>query len=353
MDCSKGPASDKPSFAAFVREIKEAFRPHGLLLSSAVSPSKMVIDEGYDVPTLTKYMDWIAVMTYDYHGQWDKKTGHVAPLYFHEEDDVYYYNANYTMHYWIQQGADRRKLVMGMPMYGQSFTLSNPSNHGLNAPSSGGGTAGEYTRASGFLSYYEICKRTQRDQWTVVQDPEGAIGPYAYKGNQWVSYDDVAMIRKKSELVKSMGLGGGMIWALDLDDFRNTCGEGKYPLLTTINSVLGRQRTASTGSPGSGTTTTGIRPSSSSSTKPTTIAATEPTVPNFVAYPSVVSEVVHQQELQPVKENQPDTCQNLPYKPHKSDCKKYYRCIFGKYVEQTCPSGTYWNRVSKAYHFAY
>jgi len=95
-------------------------------------------------------------MTYDFHGQWEKKTGHVAPLYFHEEDDFYYFNANYSVNYWIQQGADRKKIVMGMPLYGQSFTLANPNEHGLNAPSVGGGTAGEFTRASGFLSYYEV-----------------------------------------------------------------------------------------------------------------------------------------------------------------------------------------------------
>ena len=64
------------------------------------------------------------------------------------------------------------------------------------------------------------------------------MGPYAFKGNQWVGYDDVAMVRRKSEFIKTEGYGGAMIWALDLDDFNNECGCEKYPLLKTINRVL-------------------------------------------------------------------------------------------------------------------
>lgn len=93
MDCKKGPDSDKPSFSAFVKELKEAFEPKGYLLSAAVSPSKAVIDAGYDVPVLGKYLDWVAVMTYDFHGQWDKQTGHVAPLFYHPEDEVEWFNS--------------------------------------------------------------------------------------------------------------------------------------------------------------------------------------------------------------------------------------------------------------------
>ena len=61
------------------------------------------------------------------------------------------------------------------------------------------------------------------------------------QGNQWVSYDDQDMIRHKSEYVRRMGLGGAMVWALDLDDFRNVCGEGHYPLMNTIKEVMAPQ----------------------------------------------------------------------------------------------------------------
>lgn len=53
-----------------------------------------------------------------------------------------------------------------------------------------------------------------------------------------MSFDDKEMIRIKSEYIRRMDLGGGMIWALDLDDFKNKCGGGRHPLLTTIRNVL-------------------------------------------------------------------------------------------------------------------
>lgn len=64
------------------------------------------------------------------------------------------------------------------------------------------------------------------------------MGPYAYKDNQWVSYDDKNTLRRKSQLIRSLGLGGGMVWALDLDDFKNRCDEGYHPLLSEIQRVL-------------------------------------------------------------------------------------------------------------------
>ena len=48
---------------------------------------------GYDVPVLSEKLDWISVMVYDYHGQWDEVTGHVAPMYEHPDDADKLFNA--------------------------------------------------------------------------------------------------------------------------------------------------------------------------------------------------------------------------------------------------------------------
>ena len=44
------------------------------------------------MPSIARDLDWIAVMTYDYHGHWDKKTGHVAPMYDYPEAEFNYFN---------------------------------------------------------------------------------------------------------------------------------------------------------------------------------------------------------------------------------------------------------------------
>ena len=91
-ECKEDRSKDKEAFTAWVRELKEAFKPHNYLLSAATSPSKKIVDAGYEVAEVAKYFDWVAVMTYDFHGHWDKKTGHVSPMYHHEDDDNNYFN---------------------------------------------------------------------------------------------------------------------------------------------------------------------------------------------------------------------------------------------------------------------
>ena len=89
---------------------------------------------------------------------------------------------------------------------------------------------------------FQICHNVLYDGWSVVRaSADGGFGPYAHKGDQWVSFDDVDTIETKVSYLRSMGLAGVMVWSIDLDDFNGSCRPGKtYPLLKAVNRGLGR-----------------------------------------------------------------------------------------------------------------
>lgn len=117
-----------------IKELSEAFKPRGWLLSAAVSANPTNTDAGHDVPQLAQYLDWISLMTYAYYDNFNGLTRHHSPLYAFDN-----LNVDFTVKYWIQKGAHPRKLIMGIPSYGQSMTLTDSTNHGLNVSTSGPG----------------------------------------------------------------------------------------------------------------------------------------------------------------------------------------------------------------------
>ena len=101
-----------------------------------------------------------------------------------------------------------------------------------------GGAVGNFTEEAGFLSYLEICLLKAEGGWREGEDSDG--NPYMVKGDQWVGYDSPANVRRKMEYVKGRGLGGAMIWAVDLDDYLGLCGS-RWPLLSVMNRQLRRK----------------------------------------------------------------------------------------------------------------
>ncbi|XP_017890421.1 acidic mammalian chitinase-like [Ceratina calcarata] len=232
-----GNPSDKLNFILLLKELKEAFNKHGYILSVAVGAAESLASKSYHIANVSQNVDFINLMTYDYHGSWDSVTGTNAPLYAlsSEQGNQIMSNVNASVQYWLSEGASADKLILGVPSYGRSFTLANPGNNGVGAPASGPGNSGPYTQATGMLGYNEICEKL-RQGWTVRREEQQRV-PYAFSGNQWVGYDDPTSIAEKANYVLSNGLGGVMMWSIETDDFRGTCGD-KYPLLSTINKIL-------------------------------------------------------------------------------------------------------------------
>ena len=74
-DREPGNLADKQNYLSLLNELHQAFQPYGFLLTAAVSAGKPIIDRGYDVPQLNKYLDIINLMSYDFHVGKENKTG--------------------------------------------------------------------------------------------------------------------------------------------------------------------------------------------------------------------------------------------------------------------------------------
>ncbi|ELU16704.1 hypothetical protein CAPTEDRAFT_113634 [Capitella teleta] len=235
---------DKELYTLLMQELRAAFEEEvalsgreRLILAAAVSAGKKVIDGAYDVPSLVKCVDFLNLMAYDLHGSWEKVTGINSPLKARqgavgEEAQLC---QDWAVNYWISKGCPAEKLVLGCAMYGRTFTLKDPKNHGILAPASGAGMAGKFTREAGFLSYYEV----REDMHMYMQSRREQEACYAFKEDQWVGFDDVNSINKKVDYIRAEGLGGAMVWSWDLDDFSgNLLGGRRCPLLRALHERL-------------------------------------------------------------------------------------------------------------------
>jgi spore germination protein YaaH len=99
---------DGAAFTAFLRDLKKAL-PADKVLSVAVPPKRMYVEDAYDYPAISRIADRVLVMAYDQH--WStSKPGPVASLSWCREVAAY---ASKTI--------SKKKLVMGLPLYGREW----------------------------------------------------------------------------------------------------------------------------------------------------------------------------------------------------------------------------------------
>ncbi|KAI8776875.1 acidic mammalian chitinase [Biomphalaria glabrata] len=243
------PGEDKFKFTLLLKTLFRKFRDEAvrtkrdrLLLTAAVAVGIEFIEPAYETTEIHKYVDFMLLMTYNFHGGWDNVTSHhstVLPSQYDMGEETWLCQ-NWAVNFWLSQGVPKSKILLGLATYGMSFTLEDARQNRLKAPVLDFGRGGQYTRQEGILAYFEICENVQRRGWKSywINDQQA---PYATSADQWVAYDDMASIKFKAEqMVNGYDLAGAFIWSVELDDFNGFCGSGKYPLLRALNDVIRR-----------------------------------------------------------------------------------------------------------------
>ena len=226
---------DKQNFTALVREFRTQLDAYARSqkqrtryeLTAFVPTAPAKIDAGFEVRKIMRDLDFVNLQGYDFHGSWESTTAQQSALFAPRGD----FSVDQTVRDWLRRGAPARKLVVGMPFYGQGWTGVTGGGDGLGRPATGPAPA---TWANGYEDYKALKKLADSGTYTLHRDRRNGHA-WLFDGTTLWTYDDPYVLRTKSAYVRAMGLGGAMFWSLDGD---TPDGE----LITAVGGGLGARR---------------------------------------------------------------------------------------------------------------
>jgi chitinase len=206
------PADTRPCIL-LMQALRAEMPAPAFLLSMAIPSNPPGWGTGFDVPSLAPILDFINVMTYDFHGPWSNHAGHNSPMLLSASDPGLEGSLTTSMDLFEKTyGVPRQKLNFGTAFYGYDFegakSLWDVCNCGKTTTSVNYGTS--------------IKPRINHLGWKAYFDDD-AKAPYLLKegsgqGSGFVTYDDPSSTAAKTSLVlRDRKMGGMFMWELSAD----------------------------------------------------------------------------------------------------------------------------------------
>lgn len=224
--------ADTQNFTALVKDFRRALDKAGaqtpkqkrvhyqLTAALPAAPSKIDLMQVRDV---VRTLDFANIMTYDLHGPWEATgpTDFQSGLFMSPDSPQpanNQFSVDTTMRYYLSKGADRGRLVVGVPFYGHGWQgVPDGGTHGLYQSATGPNAALSALSVAGT----PIWKDVQALGWTPYRDPI-TKGYWVYNpdvdGGTFIGIDDPVEIGEKMKYVQKMRFAGAMVWSLDQDD---------------------------------------------------------------------------------------------------------------------------------------
>jgi len=204
---------DTQNFTALLAELRrqlDAIDPN--LILTIAAPASQYYYSAIELNKIHQYLDWINLMTYDFHGSWEPNgpTNHHSPLYSSPYDPAVGGSSDETVRGYLAAGIASNKLTLGIPFYGRGWSRVQNINNGLYQPA-GRIPRGTYEQG---IDDFEVLKSLA---YPGFWDPI-AQAYWIYNGNEFWTYDNATSVANKMGYINNMNLLGVMFWELSGDD---------------------------------------------------------------------------------------------------------------------------------------
>lgn len=205
-----------PLLLIAIREALDALPPRRFLrlandhylITAALADGEFVAH--VDLDQVARQLDWVNLMTYDFHNSLTPTTGHHAALSVSATSAPTERSVERAVAQFLAAGVPAGKLIVGVPFYGRAFTGVRNENHGLDQP---------YSHYEGEHAWRELAADfIDRNGYTRYWD-ERAGAPYLWneKTYTFISYDDPRSLALKAQFVRDHHLRGIMYWEQSQD----------------------------------------------------------------------------------------------------------------------------------------
>jgi chitinase len=204
---------DKQNFTALMAEFRNQLTATGSVLTAAMPVSTALLTQ-IDLPAISTSVDWMNLMTYDFHGTWEPygPTNHHANLYSNPLDpSTPQMSVDGAVSAFTSQGVQEDKLVIGIPFYGHGWARV-PAG-GKNGLYQSAGSIPRGTWERGVDDYKVLKTKGYPEIWD-----DAANASWLYNGSVFWTFDSPRAVKAKMKYINARGLRGVMCWELSGDD---------------------------------------------------------------------------------------------------------------------------------------
>ncbi|KAK7482037.1 hypothetical protein BaRGS_00026729 [Batillaria attramentaria] len=128
----------------FEAEVTGSTTPR-LLLVAGITANSWQIGQSFEVTEMAKTVDWLDVRAFDLHGPWEGALRHHSTLFSPTADTSD--SIDHMIQLIVNDNVPKEKIDLGIPLFGHTLTLTDPTNTDLGAP---------IANSQETVNYYEV-----------------------------------------------------------------------------------------------------------------------------------------------------------------------------------------------------